>query len=94
MTMTGNDMLRLTDELCAVLIAQGRTAGDADQIVAVAAEAARESMQRLIEVVGTAPEHHRDVAIVMGLSIMERLALSGFDLGPATAGLNRDGMGG
>ncbi|MEO6717529.1 MAG: hypothetical protein ABIM50_09835 [Novosphingobium sp.] len=81
MTMTGDDMRQLTDELCAVLIAQGRTAGEADEIVMVATEAARESIQRLVEVVGRAPEGHRDVALVLGLNIMERLALSGYDLG-------------
>ena len=80
MTMTGDDMRQLTDELCATLVANGRKADDADEIVFVAAEAARESMQRLIEVVGTAPEAIRDMAIVLALNIMERLALSGYDL--------------
>ena len=56
MTMTGDEMHQLTDELRSALIAKGRAASDADDIVFVAAEAARDSMQRLIEVVGTAPE--------------------------------------
>ena len=81
MTMTGDDMRQLTNELRGVLIAQGRTAGDADEIVAFAAEAARESMGRLIEVVGTATERNRDIAIILGLNIMERMALSGYSPG-------------
>lgn len=93
MTMTGDDMHQLTDQLRGVLIAQGRTAADADEIVTVAAEAARESMGRLIEIVGTASERNRDIAIILGLNIMERVALSGYRPAPAGAGLNRDGMG-
>ena len=78
MTTTGDDMRQLTDELRAALIAHGRIASDADDIVFVAAEAARESMQRLIEIVGTATEGNRDIAIILALNIMERLALSGY----------------
>ena len=80
MTMTGDDMRALQHELGGVLIAKGRPPGDADLIVQLATQAAQEAIQRLIEVVGAAPEAHRDTAIVLALNIMERLALSGYDL--------------
>ncbi len=80
MTMTGDQMRSLQHELGGLLIAQGRTPGDADLIVALAAQAAQEAIQRLIEVVGAAPQAHRDTAIVLALNIMERLALTGYDL--------------
>ena len=74
--MRNDDMRLLKEELRGVLIANGRTASDADDVVIVAAQAAREAMQRLIEVIGTAPENDRDAAIILALSIMERLALA------------------
>ena len=79
--MTNDDLRLLKEELCGALIANGRTASDADDdIVIVAAEAAREAMQPLVEVIGTAPESHRDAAILLALNIMERLALAGHKL--------------
>ena len=81
MTTTGDDMRQLKDELRAILIGNGRTASDADEIVFVAAQAAREAVQRLIEVVGTVPEGNRDIAIILALNIVEKLMLSGYKLG-------------
>ena len=78
--MTDDQMRTLQDELRAVLIDKGRTASDADEIVLVASQAAREAIGRLTEVVGLAPEGHRDLAIVLAINIMERLALAGYDL--------------
>jgi hypothetical protein len=82
--MTGDQMRAVQQELGGVLIAKGRTPGDADQIVQLATQAAQEAIQRLIAVVGTAPEAQRDVAIVLAINIMERLALSGYGPGKAT----------
>lgn len=84
--MTGDQMRAVQHELGGVLIAKGRTPGDADLIVQLATRAAQEAIQRLIEVVGTAPEAHRDAAIVLAINIMERLALSGYNLGEAGRG--------
>ena len=92
--MTVDDMLKLRGELQATLVARGRNAEDVEAIVAVASQAARDSMQRLVEVVGTAPEANRDLAIILALNIMERLALSGYKLPPTGASRIRDGMGG
>lgn len=75
--MGNDDMRLLKEELLGVLIANGRTPSDADDIVVVAAQASREAMQRLVEVIGTAPESDRDAALILALSIMERLALAG-----------------
>ena len=86
MPMTGDDMLKLRGELQATLVARGRSADDAEAIVAVASQAARDSMQRLVEVVGTEPEANRDLAIILALNIMERLALAGYKLAPLGAG--------
>ena len=76
--MSNDDMRLLKEELHGALIANGRTPSEADDIVVVAAQAAREAMQRLIEVIGTAPGKDRDAAIILALSIMERLALAGY----------------
>ena len=84
MTMSGEQMRELQHELGGVLIAKGRTPGEADLIVQLATQAAQDSIQRLIAVVGTAPEAQRDVAIVLAINIMERLALSGYDPGKGT----------
>ena len=76
-----NDVMRLLkEELHAALISNGKTPSEADDIVVVAAQATREAMQRLIEVIGPAPENDRDAAIILALSIMERLALAGHKL--------------
>ncbi len=58
-------MRLLKEEIQRALIANGRTPSEADDIVVVAAQAAREAMQRLIEVIGTAPEKDRDAAIML-----------------------------
>ena len=79
--MTGEDLSKLQGELCTMLIGQGRSAKDAGEIVFVATQAARDAIGRLTKVVGLAPESHRDTAIVLAIQIMERLALSGYDLG-------------
>ena len=82
MTTTTEDLGQLQDDLRAVLVGRGKNAGDADEIVFVATQAAQAAIGRLIEVVGSAPDSHRDTAIIMAINIMERLALSGYDLGP------------
>lgn len=81
MTMTGDDLGKLQDELCAMLVAQGRSSKDAGEIVFVATQAARDAIGRLTKIVGLAPENHRDAAVVIAVNIMERLLLAEIGLG-------------
>ena len=79
--MSFDEMAELKSSLCAVLIQHGRSANDAVDVVDLAALAASAAIQRLVEIIGTVSEGNRDVAIILAINIMERLALAGYKLG-------------
>jgi hypothetical protein len=76
MAMTAEALADLEEELRAVLVDQGRTLSDANEIIDAASHAARQGIASLVAAAGAAQEHNRDSAIILALHIMERLALA------------------